>query len=237
MTWSNPQMASAAPQNGLSIRTFLLSDGSEDDLDQLRQLLSDHDVLKQCGGELARLTRQGRDAAEEQLASAAAGLLDLDLGDLLIYGWRTRKRIVNAARQTRQAPGRREIVQLGTHRVTSAHEPTIDLLVDGVNVHTFRFQLTVVFDIEVAALVIWNGLLTALKTGDCEVTGSLSLEVPGGNVDLVKARRRISPHLVIAIGHGIPLLPRGAGDEGHRPGEPAEPGAAAAGRPPDVAAQ
>lgn len=230
-------MTSATPQTGLTVRTFLVGEKPGDDPGQLRQLLSDHDVLKQCGGDLARLTRQGREAAEEQLASAAAGLLELDLGDLLIYGWRTRERVVKAARQTRQTPGRREIVQLGTHRITSAHDPTIDLLVDGVKVHTFRFQLTMVFDIEVAALVIWNGLLTALKTGDCEATGSLSLEMPGEDVDLVKARRKISPHLIITIGHGIPLLPRGAGDEGRRPGEPAKPGAAAPASPSDVAAQ
>jgi hypothetical protein len=156
---------------------------------------------------------------------------------LACSNWRTRERVVKAARQTRQTPGRREIVQLGTHRITSAHDPTIDLLVDGVKVHTFRFQLTMVFDIEVAALVIWNGLLTALKTGDCEATGSLSLEMPGEDVDLVKARRKISPHLIITNGHGIPLLPRGAGDEGRRPGEPARPGAAAPASPSDVAAQ
>jgi hypothetical protein len=68
------------------LRTFLLGGGSEDDVARIRQLLSEHDVVAGYGGELTRLTEQGREAAEEQLASVAAGLLDLDLGDLLIYG-------------------------------------------------------------------------------------------------------------------------------------------------------
>ena len=219
-------MTTAATQTGLTVRTFLFGGGSEDDTTTIRQLLSEHHVVSRCGGNLTKLTQQGHNAAEEQLASVAADLLDLDLGDLLIYGWRTRERLVKAARQTRQIPGRREVVQLGTHRITSTHNPTIELLMDGVKVHTFRFQLTVTFDIEVAALIIRDGLLTALKAGDGAVACTLTLEMPGGDVELVNQRRKINLHLIINIGHGIPLLPADA-EEGARP---------ALGTPPSTAA-
>jgi hypothetical protein len=203
-------MTSAATQTGLTVRTFLLGSGS-DDAAKIQQLLSEHDVVSRCGGDLTRLTQQGREAAEEQLASVTAGLLDLDLGDLLIGGWRTRERLIEAARQTRQRPGRREVVQLGAHRLTSTYNPTIELLVDGVKVHTFRFQLTVIFDIEVAALIVRDGLLTALKAGDGAVTCTLTLAMPSGDVELVNQQRKIHLHLIINIGHGIPLLPDGHG--------------------------
>jgi hypothetical protein len=206
MTSTTAQINPAGPA-GLTVRTFLLGSGPEDDETRIRQLLSDHDVVAGAGGDLARLTEQGREAAEEQLASVAAGLLDLDLGDLLIYGWRTRERVLEAARQTQQAPGRREVVQLGTQRVTSEHHPTVELLIDGVKVHTFRFRLSVTFDIEVAALVIQNGLLTALKAGDSMVSGILTLEMPGGDADLIKQRRKLSLHLIVRLGAGIPLVP------------------------------
>ena len=219
-------MTSETTQTGLTVRTFLLGSGSEDDTTKIRQLLSEHDVVSRCGGDLTRLTQQGREAADEQLASVTAGLLDLDLGDLLIYGWRTRERLVKAARQTRHIPGRHEVVQLGTHRITSAHNPTIELLIDGVKVHTFRFQLTVTFDIEVAALIIRDGLVTALKAGDGAVTCTLTLEMPGGDVELVNQQRKINLHLIINIGHGIPMLPADDGD-GARP---------APGTPPSTAA-
>ena len=204
-------MTSATTQTGLTVRTFLLGSGSEDDTTRIRQLLSENDVVGRCGGDLTRLTQQGREAAEDQLASVTAGLLDLDLGDLLIYGWRTRERLVKAARETRQIPGRRDIVQLGTHRITSAYNPTVELLVDGVRVHTFRFQLTVIFDIDVAALVIRDGLLTALKAGDGTATCTLALEMPGGDIELVNQQRKVDLHLIINIGRGIPLLPADAG--------------------------
>jgi hypothetical protein len=200
-------MTSATTQTGLTVRTFLFGSGPEDDTTKIRQLLSENDVVSKCGGDLARLTQQGRDAAEEQLASVTAGLLDLDLGDLLIYGWRTRERLIAAARQTRQIPGRQEVVQLGTHRITSAYHPTIELLVDGVKVHTFRFQLTVIFDIDVAALIVRDGLLTGLKAGDGVVTGTLTLDMPGGDIDLVHQQRKINLHLIVNVGPGLPLLP------------------------------
>ena len=214
-------MTSAATQTGLTVRTFLLGGTSEDDTTKIRQLLSEHHVVSRAGGNLTKLTKQGRDAAEEQLASVTAGLLDLDLGDLLIYGWRTRERLVRAARQTRQIPGRHEVVQLGSHRITSAYNPTVELLIDGVKVHTFRFQLTVIFDIEVAALIVRDGLLTALKAGDGAVACTLTLEMPGGDVELINQQRKINLHLIINIGHGIPLLPGDAGvGAGPAPGTP-----------------
>jgi len=214
-------MTSATTQAGLTVRTFLLGSGPEDDATRIRRLLSGHDVVGRCGGDLTRLTRQGREAAEEQLASVTADLLNLDLGDLLIYGWRTRDRLVKAARQTRQMPGRREVVQLGTQRITWSYHPTVELLVDGVTVHTFRFQLTVIFDIDVAALIVQDGLLTAMKAGDGTVTCTLVLEMPGGDLELASQQRNIDLCLIIDVGDGIPLLPGDAGyGAGPLPGTP-----------------
>jgi hypothetical protein len=219
-------MTSATTQTGLTVRTFLLGSGPEDDTTRIRRLLSGNDVIGRCGGDLTRLTQQGRKAAEDELASVTAGLLDLDLGDLLIYSWRTRDRLVRAARQTRQAPGRREVVQLGTQRITWSYNPTVELLVDGVKVHTFRFQLTVIFDIDVAALTIQDGLLTAMKAGDGTVTGTLVLEMPGGDLELASRQRKINLHLIINVGHGIPLLPGDADYENRPwPGTPPPPAA------------
>ena len=219
-------MTSETTQTGLTVRTFLLGSGPEDDTTRIRQLLSENDVVGSCGKDLMRLTEQGRQAAEEQLASVTAGLLDLDLGDLLIYGWRTRERLVKAARETRQIPGRQDVVQLGTHRITLAYNPTVELLVDGVKVHTFRFQLTVIFDIGVAALVIRDGLLTALKAGDGAVACTLALEMPGDDIELVNRQQKIDLHLIINIGHGIPLLPADAAHEA-RPAPATPPSTAA----------
>src|SRR5215813_573695 len=133
-------MTSAAAQAGLTARTFLLGSGQGDDSAKIQRLMSQHDLFSTVGGDLSRMTRQGREAAEEGLASATAGLLDVDLGDLAIYGWRTHESLVEAARRTVRTPGLQEVVQLASHRISTIRHPTIEVLVDGVKVHTFRFE-------------------------------------------------------------------------------------------------
>ena len=49
-------MTSATTQTGLTVRTFLLGSGPEADTAKIRQLLSEHDVVSRCGGDLTRLT-------------------------------------------------------------------------------------------------------------------------------------------------------------------------------------
>ena len=200
-------MTTVRMQTGLTARTFLLGNGTVDDVSALRHALSDHDILSQSGGDLARLVPEARQAADDALASVTAGLLDIDLGDVLIYGWRMHDRLAKAARQTMRAPGRQEVVQLASHQLTWTKNPTIDLLVDGVRVHTFRFQLTIVFGVDVAAAVVQEGKLTALKAGDGSISATLTLEMPGGDIDLLQQERRINLHRIIKLGSGISLLP------------------------------
>ncbi len=208
-------MTSATTETGLTARTLLLGSGTEDDVALLRHALSEHGVMSQCGGELARLTKDGRQAADDVLASVTAGLLDIDLGDVLIYGWRTHDRLVKAAKETVAVPGRQEVVQLGSHQVTWTQHPTVDLLVDGIRVHTFRFQLTVVFEVDGAAAIVQEGKLTALKVGDGSVAGALTLEMPGGDIQLLRQERRVNLHLIVHLGSGIPLFNAGAEDSLH----------------------
>ena len=201
-------MTSDTIQAGLTARNLLLGSGLEDDTAALRQALSEHNVLDAVGGKLSRLTGEGREAANDALAATAAGLLDVDLGDVLIYAWRTQERLADAARETLRAPGRKEIVQLASHQVTSTHNPAVDLLVDGVRVHTFHFQLNLVLTIEVAAVIVQSGRLVAVKAGDGSVSGTLTLKMPGGDATLLHQERQIDLHLIIRVGNGIPLPSR-----------------------------
>jgi hypothetical protein len=197
-------MTSDTIQAGLTARNLLLG-GLEDDTAALRQALSEHNVLDAVGGKLSRLTGDGREAANEALASTAADLLDVDLGDVLIYAWRTLERLADAARATLRAPGRKEIVQLASHQVTSTHNPAVDLMVDGVRVHTFHFQLDLVLTIDVAAVTVQYGRLVAVKAGDGSVSGTLILKMPGGDAVLLHQEHQIDLHLIIRVGNGIPL--------------------------------
>lgn len=193
-------------QAGLTARNLLL--GDELDPAALRRALSEHNVLDAVGGKLSRLTADGREAANDALASAAEGLLDLDVGNVLIYAWRTQKRLADAARETLRAPGRKDVVQLASHQITSTHYPAVDLMVDDVRVHTFHFQLDLTLTIDVAAVTVQNGRLVAVKAGDGSASGTLTLKMPGGDKELLHRERKIDLHLTIRVGNGIPLLSR-----------------------------
>ena len=199
-------MTTATAQAGLTARVLMLGGNTDPALNKLRRALSDHGVLSKVGGELAHLTPQAREAANETLASVTAELLDFDLGDALIYGWRTHDRLVHAAEETLRVPGRQEVVQLASHQVSWSKQPAVDLLIDGVRVHTFRFQLTLLIDIEVAAAVVQGGKLVAIKSGDGTVAGTLALEMPGGDITLLQTERKIDLHLIVRLGGGVPLL-------------------------------
>jgi hypothetical protein len=199
-------MTTGTAEADLTARVLLLGGNTDPDLNKLRRALSDHGVLKKVGGELAHLTPQAREAANGTLASVTAGLLDFDLGDALISGWRTHERLIHAAEETQRVPGRQEVVQLASHQVSWSNQSAVDLLIDGVRVHTFRFQLTLLIDIEVAAAVVQGGKLVAVKTGDGTVSGALALEMPGGDITLLQAERKINMHLIVRLGSGVPLL-------------------------------
>lgn len=204
-------MTTTSPQPNLSAQAVVFGSGTQYDLRPLRQALSEHGVVGQCGGELARLTREGREAADDALASATAGLLEVDIGDVLIRCWSTNDRMVRAAEETARTPRRQEVVQLVSYQVAWTNYPTIDLLVDGVRVHTFRFKLSISFEIQVAAAVIQEGKLVAFKAGDTTVVIALALEIPGGDLEFIRKEQQINLNLIIHLGSGKSLLSGGQG--------------------------
>jgi hypothetical protein len=199
-------MTTGMEEAGLTARVLLLGSNSDDDLEKLRRALSEHGAVSKVGGELSRLRPQARDAANDTLASVTAGLLDVDLGDAFIYGLRTHQSLVRAAEETQRTPGQQEVVQLVSYQVSWTRVPAVDLLIDGTRIHTFRFQLTLLFEVEVAAAVVQDGKLVALKSGNCSVAGTLSLELLGGYVPLLQQERKVDLHLIVRLGSGVPLL-------------------------------
>jgi hypothetical protein len=221
-------MTTDTPQAGLTARVLLLGSNTDADLKKLRTALSDHGAVSKVGGELARLSPPAREAAYDTLASVTAGLLDVDLGDAFVFGLRTYQSLVQAAEETLRVPGRQEVVALASYQVSWTRQPAVDLLIDGTRIHTFRFQLTLLFEVEVAAAVVQDGKMIALKSGDGSVTGTLALEMLGSDVTLLQQERKIDLHLIVRLGSGIPLTEAkpdlsAAGKEADTAGEEAVP--------------
>lgn len=154
---------------------------------------------------LGRLSLATKHTAARELSVVGTEMIDLDLGSLLVSGWRKYSTLLQAARRTAAAPGSEEIIEILTHRVGVASHPSVELLVDEVRVATIHFDLTLDFVIKALAAVIKRGAIVAVTSGRCETTAALAVE----GVTVASRTAEHDLHLLVNIGNGIPLL---AGD-------------------------
>jgi hypothetical protein len=142
----------------------------------LTEALDDHGVLR-SGDVVARLaTRMARAAAEDQVGVVADGLLNLDLGDLVAAGWRKQERLAAAARRTAANPGSAERIELATHRISSIHRPSVELLLNDTHVTEVNFELDVKFVIKGLEVTVREGRVVSLHAGECDVSATLAAE-------------------------------------------------------------
>jgi hypothetical protein len=191
--------APPAPHTALAV-LFGPDASAEDALEQ--QIGSDSGSI---GRALHDVPRATRNAALRQAAVAAAGLLDVDLIDILTAGWRKYEELVAAARRTLAEPGSTEVVQLASHRVTGSQHPFVTVSVDGRDVATLNLGLSVVLNVHALLADISAGRLAAVHAGRCDITATLAIE----EVDVVTREAHIELPGVVALQHGIRLLPAG----------------------------
>ena len=204
-------MSTAATTQPFTVSAFLF--GEDQDTEQaLAQALHEHGVLGSTGTALELVSDAGREAASHQVAVVAHGLLDLDLGDLLVAGWRKQGQLAAAAERTAANPGSSEVVELATHRVSSAHHPFVELLVNDVHVATVTFDLEVEFVVKALVVTVRDGHVLSLHSGACDVVATLAAE----GLQLASRRAHFELPLVVRwplrlrLGGGSDPLPYGA---------------------------
>jgi hypothetical protein len=211
-------MTTATPTQPMTAAAFFFS-GSER-IGPLDVVSSDQasvkamaDALQQQGalGSISAaaktLSRAGLGAVSNQIATAAHGLLnlDLDLGEFVVDGWCQFADLTTAAKRTVSAPGSVEVVDLATHSITWTHNPQIDVLVNDARVATVHFGLSIRFKVTGLAATVRYGRLVDFSSGGCEVTGTLAAE----GRQLAQREARFQLPLLVRLGDGIPLLPSG----------------------------
>jgi hypothetical protein len=204
-------MTTAIAAQPFTVSTFLF--GEDQDTEQaLAQALHEHGVLGSMGTTLELVSEAGREAAGNQVAVVAHGLLDLDLGDLVVAGWRKQGQLAAAAERTAANPGSSEVVELATHRVSSAHHPSVELLVNDTHLATVTFDLTIEFVIKALVVTVRDGHVVSLHTGACDVAATLAAE----GIQLASRRAHFELPLVVRwplllrLGGGSDPLPYGA---------------------------
>ncbi len=194
-------MTTAVTTQPFTAAAFLFGD-SQDSSAALAQALVEKGVVGSLGAAVQNLTRAGRGAVGNQIASVAHGLVDLDLDNIVIGGWRKYADMMAAAKRTITEPGSREIVELATHTITFRHEPYVRLLVNDAPVATVHFEMSLKFTVKGLVATIRGGQLVSLHAGDCDVAGTLSAE--GRRLAMREAHVQLP--LLLRLGDGIPLV-------------------------------
>jgi hypothetical protein len=190
----------------VTVRTLLLdSDGKTDDVSLLRDALAEHGVLGSLSIGPAHLAKAVQGALRAELADILAGVLELDIGDFILAGWRKRIELLDAARRTTATPGSRELVPLATHETTGGHQAAVDIMVDGLVVHTVRLDLAIAIQVEGMLAVIQGGRLRRIRCARSIVTATLKAD----GLQLARQHRTFDLGAAIRLGRdGVPLLPR-----------------------------
>jgi hypothetical protein len=195
-------MSSPTVTEPLTARTFLFGDTGDNTADLLARSLNEQGMPKSPIQGLGSLSASAWQAVRQEIDTVVDELINLDFGDMVISGWCKYTDLTKAAHRTLASPGSEEIVALATHRIASTHHPTVDLVVDEAKVHTFEFELSVVFDITGAAAVVRRGNLVALRGGKCALTATLKLEKTPFEIT---RKANIDLRLVVPLRRPIPL--------------------------------
>src|SRR5262249_41900198 len=105
------------PDQPITAAVFLFGE-TQDSVEALAHVLQEEDVVGALCNAVAKFSRAGRNAVVEQISTVAHGLLDLDLGGLVIAGWGKYVDLRAAAMRTVAAPDSTEVVQLATHTIS-----------------------------------------------------------------------------------------------------------------------
>ena len=208
-------MTTASDPLRLTASTFLF--GEDQDTGQaLAHALAEEGVLGSRDAAMRLVTQTIRKAAEEEVAVVADGLLGLDLGDLVVAGWRKHGKLTAAAEHTAANPGSSVLVELATHRISSVHRPYVELLLNEQHLTNVNFELEIELVVTALAVTVRDGHVVSLHAGNCDVSATLAAE----GIRLASRQGRYELPLVVRW----PLLLRpGGSDPPYGPKSPPPP--------------
>ncbi|WP_410790650.1 hypothetical protein [Kribbella sp. C-35] len=143
--------------------------------------------------------------ASAPVTHALAGTFDRDLGEPILWAWRTHRNLQEAASATLAGTRSPEYVTLAKHEISSIHHPEVDVTVDQYTPVTITFDLTLLFTLEALRLTVQSGLLVGLSPGACSVEVTL-----GAHGFDFKRSATYALQQLVTLHTGLRLLPASA---------------------------
>ena len=201
-------MTTAAPDGVLTAADLLFGSNEKAQEALTKHVMADGRAFARS---LVHLPRVTREAAVREAAVAAAGLLKVDLIEVLVSGWREHHDVFSAARRTLDTPGSKELVGLAPHRISTMQQPAVGILLDGKRVHTLQLGLSIFFEITGLVAGISHGRLAAVHAGRGHVGVALTIH----EIEVLTKRTHLELPGHTGLRRGFRLLPAS-----HYPDEP-----------------
>ena len=177
---------------------------TDDGIDELSKQLTASQLRTRALGLLATASHTAQQVLDGKLLDGFTQLLQrLDLMSLVIEGWRSYTKLIDAARQSRSTPNQPQKVTLSNHQITSTHHPTIEVIINETQRYTGRLTVTITFDLRLIRAIVQNSTLVAIESGSSLVGVTLGIEdFPA----MMKRERELPAAAIIRMHSPIRLL-------------------------------
>jgi len=142
------------------------------------------------------------DSAIQEISPVVANVLRTPLVDVFAAGWKSFESLVSAARTTLEHPGEEQVVDLFDHRISWRHRPSIDVIVDGVQVGSIRVEIDIDAVLYAVRAVLSDGRLRKLRTGLADVEARFAC----AGIQASPVTRQIDLAQEVDLGTGILLV-------------------------------
>lgn len=115
-------------------------------------------------------------ATLKEIFAKVPDLLKVDVGSVLVGAWMKGEQLRRYADPEKYGPEETILVELARHKISSSHQPHLDILIGETSVGRIDFELTVTLMLESAILKIRDGKIWAAQTGACQASGELTCE-------------------------------------------------------------
>ena len=115
------------------------------------------------------------EAPPDALKKAFFKALDIALDDILGRAWAGWDELRRLADLEKTPPDEIHRVTVSDHTIESQHEPSVDIVVDGIPFHTFDFKVTAQLKVKSIDLQVQAGEITAIRLGSLELGGLVKL--------------------------------------------------------------
>ena len=130
----------------------------------------DHEAPGHPGGLLNNVR------AFRTVAARIPDLLRLDLGVIIVGGWKKMAELRRYTDRAKYPPDEGVLVEVTQHTVTSTHKPSLDIVVNDQKVDTVAFELKLTITIDGAVLTIRDGKILAMSPRRARLGGELKCE-------------------------------------------------------------